>query len=285
MVIEPIDLDSDEAFQIARVYRRDWMNARAALVDSWRLIAFNANDLLSQLDIVFSGDVLNRGDNPLQLDSSTGRLRVGFQFDSPINRLAERNNYRQALIEFQQAKREYYQFQDRISLSLRNTLRTLDRDRTNFELRRAAIRVAIDQVELARLRLREPPKPGVEATFGATIARDLVSALSDLLNVQNDFLSVWLDYEVQRLNLDFDLGTMQLDSRGMWIDPGADIGASALGGMPHAHSAEVESSEAELEELPSPEDLPPLPEESAALNSGGGPALQAAGGSNAVFRR
>jgi hypothetical protein len=52
----------------------------------------------------------------------------------------------------------------------------------------------------------------------------LVNALSDLLNVQNDFLSVWVDYEVQRLGLDFDLGTMQLDDRGMWIDPGSAVG-------------------------------------------------------------
>ena len=33
-----------------------------------------------------------------------------------------------------------------------------------------------------------------------------MQSLSDLLNVQNDFLSVWVNYEVQRLALDFDLG-------------------------------------------------------------------------------
>ena len=47
------------------------------------------------------------------------------------------------------------------------------------------------------------------------MARDLVNALIDLLNVQNDFLSVWVDHEVQRLNLDFDLGTMELDGNGI----------------------------------------------------------------------
>jgi hypothetical protein len=47
-----------------------------------------------------------------------------------------------------------------------------------------------------------------------------VSALSDLLQAQNDFLSVWVTYELLRRTLDLDLGTMQLDSDGMWIDPG-----------------------------------------------------------------
>ena len=224
VVMEPIRLEEERAIAIARRFRRDWMNARAGLVDVWRLIEFNANELLSQLDFVVSGDVRNRGDNPIQLDSSTGALRVGLEFDAPIQRVAERNNYRQALIEYQRARRDYMNFEDQVARALRNTLRSIELDQLNFELRRAAIRVAIDQVELARLRLREPPKPGVATTFGATTARDLVSALSDLLNVQNDFLSVWVDFQVERLNLDFDLGTMQLDEYGMWIDPGSAIG-------------------------------------------------------------
>ena len=50
-------------------------------------------------------------------------------------------------------------------------------------------------------------QPAVEQAFSNTTARDLVSALSDLLNVQNDFLSVWVNYELQRRFLDLDLGT------------------------------------------------------------------------------
>jgi hypothetical protein len=53
---------------------------------------------------------------------------------------------------------------------------------------------------------------------------NLVNSLSDLLNVQNDFLSVWVNYEALRIGLDFQLGTMELDSRGVWIDPGPILG-------------------------------------------------------------
>jgi outer membrane protein TolC len=220
----PIELDGEEALRIASHRRRDWMNARAALVDTWRLIEFNANELESVLNLVFSGDITNQGDNPLNLNSSTGRLRVGLQFDAPLTRIAERNNYRQVLIEYQQARREYYTFVDRVSQSLRNTLRTIELNQANFELRRTAIRVAIDQVELARLKLREPPRPGEPTAFSDTFARDLVSALSDLLNAQNDFLSVWVNYEVERMSLDFQLGTMEIDEFGLWIDPGSAVG-------------------------------------------------------------
>jgi hypothetical protein len=220
---DPVDLDDQEALLIASAYRRDWQNARASLVDTWRLIFFNANALRSDLDIVFSGDVGNLGDNPFRIRDTTGRLRAGVQFDAPLTRLSERNVYRQSLIEYQQARRNYYQFRDRVSLGLRQTLRQVRLDEINFELRRAAVLVAISQVDLTQLRLYQPPPVGVEATASPTAARDLVQSLADLLNVQNDFLSVWVNYEVQRMTLEQDLGVMELDSNGLRRETGVPL--------------------------------------------------------------
>lgn len=226
---EPVDLTDSEAYCIASRYRRDWKNARASVVDAWRLIQFNANALESDLDLVFSGDIQNATDNPFDLRTSTGRLRVGLQYDPPLTRLAERNTYRQSLIEYQQAKRSYYQFRDGVQYDLRATLRQMKLDDLNMELRRAAVHVAITQVDLARLRLSEPARPvqasapgqptqpGGQSQFGDSVARDLVNALIDLLNVQNDFLSVWVDHEVQTQSLDYLLGVMVLDGRGVRI--------------------------------------------------------------------
>ncbi len=214
----PIELTNEDALLIASAYRRDWQNARAALVDSWRLIYFNANALRSDLDIVFSGDIGNLGDNPFRIRNTTGRLRAGVQFDAPLTRLSERNQYRQALIEYQQARRSYYQFRDRVSQGLRSRLRQMRLNELNFELRRAAVLVAISQVDLTQLRLAQPPQPGVETQVSPTQARDLVQSLGDLLNVQNDFLSVWVNHEVQRLALEYDLGIMELDRTGLRCD-------------------------------------------------------------------
>ncbi|TWT99506.1 Outer membrane efflux protein [Botrimarina colliarenosi] len=221
--LTPMELTPQEALEIARVNRRDWANARASLVDAWRLIHFNANNLMSAVDLVFSGDLANVGDNPLRFRDTNGRLRVGVEFDSPTSRLAERNVYRQSLIEYQQARRSYYQFVDRIYQSLRGTLRQIRLNEVNFELRREAVLVAIAQVDLTQLRLSEPPKPGATEQFNNTTARDLVQALGDLLNAQNDLLSVWVNNRVQRLNLELDLGVMLVDSQGLRVEMGDDF--------------------------------------------------------------
>jgi len=221
--LTPVDLDWDEALEVARNHRRDWMNARAALVDQWRQIEVVANRLESNLDLTFDGDLTTRGQSGLvRRNNTTGSVRVGLAFDAPLTRLAERNAYRRALIAYQQARRQYYAYEDRVSLVLRDTLRTIRLTQLQFELNRAAAHTAIDRVEQERFKLREPLKPGqtAEAKLGPTAARDLADALASLLSQQNAFVNEWVNYEVLRMGLDFDLGTMELDAQGFWIDPG-----------------------------------------------------------------
>ncbi len=244
ITLTPVEFDTDLAFSVALDNRPDWMNAKANLVDTWRLIRFNANALLSGLDVNISGELGTLGNNPVQFRDTTGQLRAGLEFDAPLTRVAERNVYRQALIEYQQQRRALMAFRDGIQFSLRNRQRQLELDQLNFELLRVAVEVAANQVDLARLKLSQPPKPGETTRFGDSAARDLVSALTDLLDAQNNFLSIWVDYELQRMGLDFDLGTMRLDDQGMWIDPGAvSLGVKGDG----------EEVPAEIED----EDLPP----------------------------
>lgn len=253
--LETTDLTPTEALEIARVNRRDWANARAALVDAWRLIHFNANDLQSAVDLVFSGDIGNVGDNPFDLRTNNGRLRVGVEFDSPTSRLAERNVYRQSLIEYQQARRSYYTFVDRLHQGLRSILRQIRLNEINFELRREAVLVAISQVDITQLRLSEPPKPGVTEQFGSTTARDLVQALSALLNAQNDLLSVWVNNRVQRYNLELDLGVMLVDSEGLRVDFDDDLRSFFPQG-PCPGGGDVKPIECGPRTLPPPEPAP-----------------------------
>lgn len=220
ITLSPIDVQPAAGIEIARTNRLDWMNARANLVDAWRQIEFNGNELEADLDLVISGEAGRVGPNGSGLDIENSELRFGLQFDSPITRLAERNRYRETLINYQRARRDYMLFEDRVAQSIRNTLRIVELSQLNFEVRRAAVQGAIAQVDLARLRVSPPPKPGRAATFSPTTARDLVSALSDLLDAQNDFLNVWVNYEVVRMLVDFELGTMRLNEEGLWSDSG-----------------------------------------------------------------
>lgn len=256
----PVDLDPAEALKIACEHRLDWMNARAALVDVWRQIEVQANALRAGLDLTLSGALTNTDNNPINFHSTRGQLRFGVQFDAPLTRMLERNAYRESLIAYQQARREYLLFADRLEQELRNTLRTMRTGQLDFELRRAAVFLAISQVDQARLRLEVRPKPGETFSLGDTAARDLLDALSNLLQGQNNLLSAWLNYEAQRITLDFDLGTMQLDGRGLWIDPGPILPKKTPPETPEATPAtKVVAPEPDPLSLPKADALPSKP--------------------------
>lgn len=236
--VQQVDLEPKKALEIARAYRMDWMNNRANLVDTWRLIQFNANALKSDLSLRVDGDVSTLGgDNPFKFRGETGSIRASVQFDPPFTRLVERNNFRQQLIEYQQARRQLIQYEDRVYLSLRQILRNLKQLKLNLEIQRRAVSLAIQRVEQTRLRLNEPVAPAPPGVvpggagaggFGPTAALNLLTALSDLRNTQNNFLSVYLNYYANRMVLMRELGIMQIDDQGLWIDEPIELTLATL---------------------------------------------------------
>jgi hypothetical protein len=215
-------LDAVKALDIARANRLDWMNNRASLVDQWRLIAFNANALKAGLDVFVNGDIGNVGDNGLNFRGEDGRMSVGVRFDAPFTRRLERNNYRSVLIQYQIERRQLYQYQDGVNFSLRSLLRVLDQLEVNLEIQRRAMVIAIRRVDKTREDLNEPPAPTLPGEpvqlLGPTVAQNLIFALNDLLASQNVFMSVILNHYENRMLLYRELGIMELDDCGIWID-------------------------------------------------------------------
>jgi hypothetical protein len=222
VILKPLKVDPHEALDIALANRLDVMNSRAALVDSWRLIAFNANALRSNVTVGFNADMTTQGDNPVKFRAPTGSLRASLQIDPPFTRLLERNNYRQSLIDYSQDRRQFIQSMDSIHQNMRNIVRNLNQLQTNLEIQRKAVAISIRRVDLTRENLSQPKPPAAPGEkpqqFGDTAAVDLLNALSDLRNTQNNFMSVWLNHYATRMILDRDLGTMELDESGRWID-------------------------------------------------------------------
>jgi hypothetical protein len=158
----------------------------------------------------------------LAFNGTNGNLQVGLRFDAPFTRLLERNNYRSILITYQQTRRQLMNFQDTVNVTLRRLLRQLRQLDINLEIQRRAVIIAVRRVDETRETLNEPPapvEPGQQVVpFGPTAAQNLLTALSDLRNSQNAFMSVWLNHYATRMVLMRELGIMQLDECGAWID-------------------------------------------------------------------
>ena len=261
ITVQEVDLEPEAAFQIALNNRLDFMNGRAALVDSWRAIQVAADALQSDLTITGSGDIRTARNNPLDFRAGTGRLQLGIEFDAPLARLLERNGYRESLIQYQRDRRNLIQSRDALQLGLRALLRTLRQRRLQLEIQRRAVTIALRRVDQTQLSLLTPPpqgQPGQRAQINPTTAINLLSAQSSLQSSQNSFLAAWLDYYAARLRLYRELGVMQLDPNGRWIENSTDIGvastrtpeAERMDLLPPADSEEVFPPTDSEEEVP-----------------------------------
>ena len=217
IIMEDMVISPKDSSAIASSFRMDWKNNRAQLVDVWRKADLAKEDLKTDLDLVLSGNLGSDSMEAGQFESDESRLRLGIELDTPLSKVKERNRYKSSLLRYQQSRRSYLAFEESILRAFREHQRLSKLFQLNFELSRAAVRGAIAQVDLARMRLDEPPQPGRNAQFGATTARDLVNALNDLLDASNSFVEVWIGYEAMRMRYAYDLGTMQLSEGGIWV--------------------------------------------------------------------
>ena len=197
-----MELTNARAFEIALENRLDFMNGRAALVDRWRAIEIAANELESNLSITGNLDLGTAKNNMLDFRGGTGNLQLGVEFDAPLARLLERNGYRETLIDFQRARRQFIQSRDSLQKGLRALLRNLQLRREQLEIQRGAVAIALRRSEQQQLQLMAPPARigvGQGSTINSNQAFNLGISQESLLRSNNDLLAAWLNHYAARL--------------------------------------------------------------------------------------
>lgn len=235
ITIQPFTMSIEEAVKHALQQRLDLKNSRAIVMDARREVEIAANRLQAVLNIRAEGDVRTRqGTKPFDFRGQQSNFRVGVGFTAPLDLINQRNQYRNAQIAYQRARRDYMALEDQIKLSVRTSWRRLNLLRQNFETARQAIRISAAQFDSAVERTQEPGQAARQNT-GLT----LLNALNDVLRSQNDLISIWVNYEQSRLNIHRDMGIMEIDSRGLWNDPyyqrgtpGPEVGPTPLQKIP-----------------------------------------------------
>ena len=244
--LNPVQLKMDEAVQIGLQQRLDLMNQKANVFDLRRKVELAANELEAILDVRVEGSVGTPDGKPLGFTSSLSTIRAGLEFTAPVDQIIQRNNYRRALIDYQRERRLAMELEDNVKLQIRTSWRNLNVLKQNFETARQAIRIAARQYDNA-----------VELTSagGQNQGLNLLNALNSVLSAQNNLISIWVSYERSRLEFYRDMGLMQIDPQGIWVDPFYQAGSDLL----------VQDSTATLDssipdELPLDEYDLPLPE-------------------------
>lgn len=238
--LTPMRLHERRGYVIAVTNRLDVLNTIDQFEDSKRKVRVAASDLKPGLDLFADASLTKQFYSSFQPEEYTGD--VGLKLKLPLNMLAERNAYRSSLINFEKQMRSLATELDGLRENIREGVRTLEQQRENYIIQRAALELARQQVEVMPLLLQN----------GSADIRDQLEAQADFVSAQNDVTSAIVNYHVARWNLLKDLGILNVNDAEFWLRPQVIPGVAppVLPGAPAALPAVITPSQVFGEEEP-----------------------------------
>ena len=217
-ILVPLEIDFNEAAEIALQNRLDLMNRRGIVVDTRRRYEVAAEKLLTDINLVAEGSIgtppLAEANEQFNFSSESAQFRAGIEIVTPLDRRRARNNFRAAQVSFQRARRNYMAAEDQVKLDIRTMYNEAITEARIFEICRRALRVAARELDQA-IEFGDRPDAGEYAGGrGVNISR----ALENILYNQNEMIESWAEYETARLSIYRDMGTMDINENGLWTD-------------------------------------------------------------------
>jgi outer membrane protein TolC len=195
------------AIETALLRRLDLANSRDGVDDTARKVIVAADGLGTQLDLIGSAGVGSTEETDFtRLRFHEGTYSLGLRADLPLDRKAERNAYREALVLLEQRQRQFDNDRDNVELDVREAHRRLQQEAKSYGTQYVALELAQKRVDVSPL-LWEA---------GRSNARDLIESQDALLEAQNRLTAALVAHLIAKLNFFQDVGILQVMPDGMW---------------------------------------------------------------------
>ncbi|MBI1849104.1 MAG: TolC family protein [Planctomycetes bacterium] len=201
-------IDAESAVVVGLHSRLDLKNAVEQVDDASRKIVVAENALQAGLDISFTANVQSAGNTVTKPEFNNTQYTANVSLDLPLNRVSERNSYRTALINLEQAHRFADQSEDSVRQEVRAAVRQLEAARQSFDIQTKSVKLAETRIESTAL-LQQA---------GRAETRDVLEAQSALVDAQNALTRALVDNRIGRLALLRDAGVLQLEPTGLRYD-------------------------------------------------------------------
>jgi hypothetical protein len=177
--------------------------------------------------------------NPFGFLDQAKSFSLVFNTELPLIRVSERNNFSAALLNYERQRRSLQAFEDFIKLNVRSDIRNLHNQYLQYELSRRNFVLTVRQKDQAFEQIIAPPAAAAAGginTNGAIQTTNLVQFQGRLIGLENSLVSTWLAFQLQRLQLYRDIGTLPYDEweafGELFPDKANNDGAAAAGIVP-----------------------------------------------------
>ncbi|MCI0499205.1 MAG: TolC family protein [Planctomycetales bacterium] len=199
-----MDFSEEAAIRAALNQRLDLANAADRVLDAQRHTEIAAEMLGVDLSLFGQTNITSGGNMVEDLESPEDLYGVGLRLDLPLDRLAEKNQYRLTLVELMQNQRTYQGVTDTAIMEVRAAFRNL---RTAHE----KYRVALESQDLAQKRTENTLRL---QKVGRANMRDVLDAQEDYYKSQDAVTEALVQYAVASLNLYLATDTLKVQPDG-----------------------------------------------------------------------
>jgi len=206
--IDHPQISVEDSIRVALAARLDYQNVQDQLADSERKVGLAADALKTQLDLTAQANsyTTKSKDGVAVPDFKNYNWSAGVILDLPIERTAERNAYRSALISHDQAARAVTQREDDLTLEVRDSWRSLEQARRTYEISEIGVKLAERRVE----------EQNLLAELGRAKAQDQVDAQNDLISSLNQRTQALVTHTIARLQFWNRMGILYIKDNGQW---------------------------------------------------------------------
>ncbi len=201
-----IKLDPQESIKLALEKRLDLMTAYDQLEDDKRNVDIALNALRTKLDLNLGVKSLTPVENKPTFELEKPSYTAALDLELPVNKVPERNTFREALINFERQKRNVTQTRDEMKLDILNLCRDLEELYQTYLIQDKSLKLASNRVEGTDLLLQA----------GRATTRDLLDAQESYLNAKNSLSTAIVNYLVSYLEFLRDTETLEIDESGVW---------------------------------------------------------------------
>jgi outer membrane protein TolC len=196
-----------DVIETALAQRLDLANAADAVADAERKVLVAADSLRADANLVATAsDAFPRRGNRRTLGWLAHDYALGLELNLPLDRVAEQNVYRKALITLSQREREYEQASDVVTLEVRRAHRDLVEAAERYRVQSESVKLAQKRFDNTFLLLQ----------YRRASSRRVLEAHNALFDAQNEATDALVDYTIATLNFYRDTGILQVRPDGMW---------------------------------------------------------------------
>jgi outer membrane protein TolC len=206
--VSPPEYTEDNAIEVAMAQRLDLANTRDNLDDAARQLKLAADGLGIQLALSAGANASSpsTGTEAGKIEFNKGNYSLGLQGDLPLDRKAERNTYRTALIAVQQRQRSWDEAVAQIQLVVRQAYRDLKETAESYRIQKVGLQLAERRLDREKLMLE----------YGQGTVRLLLESEDALVAAQNAVTTALVDHSITKLNFFRDIGVLTVKPDGMW---------------------------------------------------------------------